>query len=164
MKDGPKRAKLLLNQPQKSGDLIAVISLLDLHGTEFAYPKQAKTVDAKCKWAQNYMQQQADNSKFRQHFAVHDLEAWLLSDATIFPKAVSEVISKIKKPETVNSMKWPSKLLAEIYETKAKSSYKKTTSGKELFGKLDPQIAYEKCPHLRLLLDDMLKMAQDAGL
>ena len=164
MQNGPKRAKYLLNEPQKASELIAVISLLDLKGADFPYPKQMKTVDAKCKWARNYMQKQVDSPKFRQHFAVHDLEAWLLSDAGIFPQTVRGAVAKVKTPESVNSTKPPSKFLAEIYESKSKHSYRKVTDGKELFGKLDPQVAYEKCPYLKLLLDEMLTLAQDAEL
>jgi hypothetical protein len=38
------------------------------------------------------------------------------------------------------------------------------THGKALFDRLDPAIAYEKCPYLRELFDEMLKIAREAGL
>jgi hypothetical protein len=41
--------------------------------------------------------------------------------------------------------------------------YKKVEDGSALFGKLDPHRAYEKCPHLRILLDDMLSLAKASG-
>jgi hypothetical protein len=42
--------------------------------------------------------------------------------------------------------------------------YKKVTHGSALFSKLDPNLAYTKCPRLKELLDEMLKMAKEAGL
>ena len=37
------------------------------------------------------------------------------------------------------------------------------TYGKELFDKLNPEVAYGKCPHLKDLLDEMLRMAKEKG-
>jgi hypothetical protein len=35
------------------------------------------------------------------------------------------------------------------------------THGKDLFDKLNPEVAYRKCPHLKDLLDEMLRMAKE---
>jgi len=43
-------------------------------------------------------------------------------------------------------------------------SYKKVTYGKELFDQLSPEIAVQKCPRLKEMLDEMLKLAKTAGL
>jgi len=41
---------------------------------------------------------------------------------------------------------------------------KLVTHGSELFRKLEPDLAYKKCPRLEELLDEMLKLAKEAGL
>lgn len=42
-----------------------------------------------------------------------------------------------------------------------KRTYKKVVNGKDLFGRVDPAVAYEKCPRLRELLDKMLDLARN---
>ncbi|MBE9542762.1 MAG: hypothetical protein IMF01_10630 [Proteobacteria bacterium] len=54
--------------------------------------------------------------------------------------------------------------VGKLYREKTRHTYKKVTHGKELFDKLDPEVAYQKCLRLKHLLDDMLKMAKEAGL
>ena len=100
--------------------------------------------------------------KFFQFFAVHEVEAWLLSQQDIFHASVRNAFpGKIAKPETVNFDEPPAKLLDKLYRQHTKRIYKKVVNGKELFGKLDPAVAYEKCPRLRELLDTMLDLARN---
>jgi len=49
--------------------------------------------------------------------------------------------------------------LRNLYRTKTKGSYKEIINGTDLFGRLDPNLAYQRCPHLRQMLDDMLDLA-----
>jgi hypothetical protein len=42
--------------------------------------------------------------------------------------------------------------------------YKKRVHGADLFAKLDPEVAYGKCPHLKMMLDEMLRLAEEAGI
>jgi len=58
----------------------------------------------------------------------------------------------------------PAKLLDRLYTGKLNRRYKKTTDGTNLFRAVDPTVAYAKCPNLKLLLDDMLQLAKEAGL
>ncbi|MHB1397702.1 MAG: hypothetical protein ACYDAI_05805 [Trichloromonadaceae bacterium] len=55
----------------------------------------------------------------------------------------------------------PAKLLERLYSQKTGRRYKKVSLVKELFGRLDPNVAYGKCPRLRELLDKMLELAED---
>jgi len=55
-------------------------------------------------------------------------------------------------------------VVGKLYKEKTRHTYKKIAHGKELFDKLDPEVAYQKCSRLKCLLDDMLKMAREAGL
>ncbi len=156
----PKKAQLRL----KETDVIAVISLLDLYGPTF-YPEHLNAADKRYDWAKKHMEERVGQDKFRQFFAVHEVEAWLLSDLTLFPKEIkSGFPGKAKNPETVNFNEPPAKLLDRLYGDRLKRSYKKVTQGKELFDKLSPEKARNKCPRLTEMLDEMLKLAKAAGL
>ena len=153
-----------LNSPKEKDGIIAVIALLDLYGPTF-YPDDKITTSERYGWAKAYMERIVGHPKFRQHFAIHETEAWLLSEPSIFPKGMQESLEdKYPAPEKVNSQNHPAKLLKELYKTRLKREYKKTAEGKILFRKLNPQIAYGKCPSLKALLDEMLLLAKQAGL
>jgi hypothetical protein len=59
---------------------------------------------------------------------------------------------------------YPYSIIEVFCKFHATFKYKKVTHGKEFFDKLDPEVAYQKCSRLKDLLDDMLKMAKEAGL
>lgn len=162
VKDTPKKAELYLNGPKKH-DIIAVIALLDLYGPTF-YPTDKKTALERYAWAKEHLESKVSHPKFRQFFAIHETEAWLLSDPDLFPTEVKKALpGKIQRPEEVNFDEPPARLLERIYKEKTKRTYKKTTHGSDLFNKLDPNLAYTKCPRLKELWDEMLKLAKEAG-
>lgn len=158
IKELPKKAKMYLQK----GDIIAVISIIDLYGPAF-YPKDKKLSSERYDWAKKYLEVRVSDPRFRQFFAVHEIEAWLLSNPDIFPPVIKNALpGKIEKPEEVNFNAPPSKLLEKIYREKLKKKYKKITHGKELFDKLDPFIVYQKCPRFREFMDEILKIAIEA--
>jgi hypothetical protein len=160
-KDAPLKARMHLNGPDKN-EIIAVISLLDLYGPTF-YPSDLKECKQRYDWAKEYIENQVNQPKFFQFFAVHEIEAWLLSEPSIFPVEVKKAFpAKIRHPEMVNFDEPPAKLLERLYPLYVRRSYKKVVNGKELFGKLDPNVAYNKCPKLKELLDKMLELAKKA--
>lgn len=141
-------------------NVIAAIGLLDLYGPTF-YPPSLKTPDERRDWAVKKFEKDVDDPRFRMFFAVHELEAWLLSDLNILPASVAKALQgKAAKPEAVNFDAPPAKLLDEIYRKELKRSYKKTTDGVGLFGQLAPDRVYEKCPHFKEMVDTMLQLAQ----
>ncbi len=159
VKDAPLKAKMHLCGPDKN-EIIAVISLLDLYGPTF-YPSKLKESKERYDWAKKDIEGKVNQSKFFQFFAVHEVEAWLLSEPNIFPVGVKRALpKKINHPEMVNFNEPPAKLLERLYPLHVRRSYKKVVNGKELFGKLDPSIAYNKCPSLKKLLDKMLYLAK----
>ena len=159
VKDAPLKAKMHLCGPDKN-EIIAVISLLDLYGSTF-YPSKLKESKERYDWAQKNIEDKVNQFKFFQFFAVHEVEAWLLSEPNIFPVGVKRALpKKINHPEMVNFNEPPAKLLERLYPLHVRRSYKKVINGKELFGKLDPSIAYNKCPSLKKLLDKMLYLAK----
>ncbi len=145
VKGSPKKALMHLNGPKK-GDIIAVIALLDLYGPTF-YPNDKKTAKARYDWAKEDIEKEVGHQKFRQFFAVHKTEAWLLSEPNLFPAEVKKALSaKIQHPEQVNFDEPPAKLLQRLYKEKTKRIYKKTIHGSELFNQLDVGLACGKCP------------------
>jgi len=163
VKDTPKKALLYLTGPQKD-DIVGVIALLDLYGPTF-YPEDRATAQQRYDWAKEHLEARVNHVKFRQFFALHETEAWLLSDPNLFPAEIKKAFpGKIHLPEEINFDEPPAKLLDRLYRDKIKRTYKKTTDGYVLFDKLDPNLAYKKCPRLKELLDEMLKLANQSGL
>ena len=145
-------------------EIIGVIGLTDLYGLEI-YPPQFTTVRQRYDWGVKHFQKEVSHAKFRMFFAVHEFEAWILGHPDILPRAVRDSLPQtIAEPEKVNFDEPPAKLLNRIYLSCTQKCYKKTTYGKQLFGKLSPDVVADKCPYLHAMLGDMLEMARAAGL
>lgn len=161
VKDMPKKAKMHLAGPDRH-NVIAVLALLDLYGPTF-YPSHLSTSRERLEWATQEMQNKVGDARFRMFFAVHELEAWLLSQPEIFPKPIADAVSRISNArEDVDFDAPPSKRLCEFFQQKTGLKYKKTTHGVQYFSKLDPEVAAERCPELRRMLETMLQMVQDS--
>ncbi|MGH9755577.1 MAG: DUF4276 family protein [Blastocatellia bacterium] len=158
-----KKAVIRLNGPSRD-EIIAVVGLLDLYGLPGNfYPSHLTDAENRYEWAKQELQNRVGNEKFLQFFAVHELEAWLLSNPELFPREVKNAFpGSAANPESVNFNQPPGKLLDKLFREKLKRNYKKTVDGHDLFANLDPEVAYQKCPHLREMLDEMLKLARDA--
>jgi hypothetical protein len=147
---------------EKGADVIAAIGLLDLYGLPFV-PEDKKTVDARYAWAKKHLEQRVGHPRFRQHFAVHETEAWLLAHPENLPQEIKKALpGRASQPETVDFDEPPAKLLAKLYRDKLGQRYRKVIDGSNLFQSLSPDRAYEKCPYLKNLLDDMLSLAKAA--
>ncbi len=158
VKDAPLKAEMHLHGPRKD-DIIAVISLLDLYGP--IYPADKVASEDRYAWGKNHIEKNVGQAHFFQFFAVHEVEAWLLSEPTVFPSEIQKALpSRINKPEIVNSDEPPAKLLQRLYNSQLGRSYKKVVDGKKLFDKINPEVAYTKCPKLKELLDKMLELAK----
>jgi hypothetical protein len=155
--------KVELNLGGKAGaDAIAGIGLLDLYGPTF-YPPNKTAAAERYEWGKNMFEEKVGHTKFRQHFSVHETEAWLLADPDILPSAVAKALpGKSRQPESVNFNEPPAKLLERLYKEKLDKPYKKLIDGANLFAKLSPDVAQAKCPYLGRLLQDMLTLAQQA--
>jgi hypothetical protein len=148
----------------RADEIIAVIGLLDLYGPDF-YPRHADTAKKRHEWGVAHFQKRVNHPQFRMFFAVHEFEAWLLGDPSIFPASIRDALpARVAEPEKINFNEPPSKLLNNIYRQKTKGGYKKTTYGKTLFAKLDPAAALARCPYLKAMLNEMLNLAKAAGL
>lgn len=156
--------KVELHLGGKTGaDKVGAIGLLDLYGPTF-YPSHAVSVAERYAWAKQHLEKDVKHPRFRQHFAVHETEAWLLSQPTLLPAAIGAALpGRCAQPETVNFHEPPAKLLDRLYREKQRTGYKKVTDGANLFRGLAPAVARERCPYLGRLLDDMLTLAREGG-
>jgi Domain of unknown function (DUF4276) len=152
MKDFARVARTEFAETDASG----VVGLIDFYASGLCYPDGS--IDERYAWAQRKLQSMVGDHRFRQHFAVHETEAWLFSQPEIFPREVAPELPK-KEPETINLQNPPSRVLREVYQRKLKTKYRKPTEGAKLYRKLDPELAASRCPHLKLLLDDLLGLA-----
>lgn len=158
-----KKAHMHLDGPKRD-ETIGVIGLLDLYGPEF-YPAHLISADERRKWAVEKLEKEVDRAAcFRMFFAVHEVEAWLLSDPALFQPEVRKVIEQVAKPEEKDFVEHPKAFLRTLYRQRLHREYKVLVDGVGLFAKLEPDVAYEKCPELKRMLDEMLRMAQHAGL
>ena len=163
IKEIAKNAQLRLNGPGAE-TIIGCIGLLDLYGFP-GFPDQTKSVEARHEWAVREIRRRFDHPKFRMHFAVHELEAWILSEPHILPEPVARALpAKAREPETVDFETPPKKLLKRLYRDKHHADFKELVHGKGLFRKLNPAVAGAKCPYPKAMLNDMLRMAREAGL
>jgi hypothetical protein len=161
--DSPSKAATHLDGPHAK-EIVGVIGLLDLYGPDI-YPAEKQSASDRFRWIKDHLENEVNQPRFRQFCAVHEVEAWLLSQPDIFPRDVREAFpAKIAKPETVNFNEPPARLLGKLYRDKLKRTYKKRVDTPNLFDRADPAQGYAKCPYLKLMLDEMLAMAQKSGL
>jgi hypothetical protein len=162
-KEIPQKVRLQFAPPEGDG-IVGAIGLLDLYGYP-NLPDQLASVAEKYDWAKAQMEQRVADQRFKQHFAVHELEAWLLANPDGFPREVSgKFPPSVSRPEDVNFDEPPAKLLERLYWEAMTRHYRKRVDGRALFANLDPDVAYQRCPYLARMLDDMLALAKAAGL
>ena len=165
--EAQKRTRLLFNDRRQRDEIIAVIGLIDLYGPNRSrfYPAHLETVEEKYVWAKQHIEGKVNHPRYRQFFAVHEVEAWLLSEPTSFPREIADALpAKVRQPEKVDFDQPPKQLLSHLYRTKNDKKYHEIVDGVNLFSHLNPQAACAACPYLRATLEEMLKLARDAGL
>ena len=152
--------KVELNLTGKAGaDAVGAIGLLDLHGLGI-FPDGVTTPAKRYDWAKDHFERKVGHPRFRQHLAVHETEAWLLGAPDVLPHEVRRALpKKCERPEEVDFDEPPSALLGRLYRQKLNRSYKKVIDGSNLFQRLEPDAACQRCPYLKRLLDDMQALA-----
>lgn len=102
------KAQMYLDGP-KQQEIVAVVGLLDLYGQRF-YPGHTASAAERYEWGVAHFEKQIDRDRFRMFFAVHEFEAWLLSQPDVFPPEVtSGLLGKVSQPEDVDFDEPPGK-------------------------------------------------------
>ena len=146
-----------------ASEIVGAIGLLDLCGPTF-FPDGLSLAGERHSWAVADIENEIGHVKFRMFFAVHEVEAWILSQPELFPAAIAKALAKFIRPESVDFDEHPAKLLDRLYRSQTGREYRKVVHGNSLFGRLDPAVAYQKCPYLAAMLEEMLRMARQVGL
>jgi len=154
--DLPQKVALYLDD----GRANFVFGLIDLYAIPVSRIELSKysSIQEKVKAGRAYIRAlvpQEYRERFRQHFAVHEIEAWLLAYPEKWPAEVRSQIMK-RPPEQVNFNEPPAKFLKRILGGR----YKKTTTAMNVFPRVDPQGAINQCPHLKHLVEDLLAVAR----
>lgn len=161
MKRAGRKAEFHLGEE----DVIAVFGLLDLYGLQgIEYPNNY-SLDQKVEFARKEVYKKIPkelHGRFHQHFAVHELEAWLLSDRKLFSE-IDLPANKCEKPEEVDFDEPPAKLLNKLYLKASHKTYgyRKVVHGTALLKRLDPEKVIAKCPRFDALVNDMLQTIKD---
>ncbi|MBI3892346.1 MAG: DUF4276 family protein [Candidatus Wallbacteria bacterium] len=159
LRDIRSRVELYLEKTSKS-EVLGAIGLLDFYGCP-ALPPSSEPLPQRYQRAKAALENKVGHNRFRQHFAVHETEAWLFSEPSILPRPVREALPKsTEQPEQVDFDEPPAKLLLRLYDKKLNRRYRKPVDGQNLFQKLSPNVASNKCYHLKLLLEDLLSLAR----
>lgn len=160
-KEIPRKARHHLEGPDRD-KIIAAIGLLDLYGAGFI-PENLPSAPEKYLWGKEEVEKRVNHTSFRMFFAVHEVEAWILSQLDLLPFSASGSIAhRLAKPEEVDFDEPPAKLLKRLYLQEKKRKFKKTVDGEQLFSKLDPEVVLGKCPYFRAMLEEMLTLARNA--
>lgn len=160
-----RRAREFLRSPEMHrGDIIGVFGLLDLYGIEWIPPAISGAKD-RYDWVVSEVEKEVDHDRFRMFCAVHELEAWVFGHPEVLPRPVRDgLATKVyAHPEKIDFDTPPAKLLKQLYRKQLRREYKKTTDGRVLFGKMDPEKVSGKCPYFESLLESLLELAQSAG-
>lgn len=151
-RDLPKKVTKYLNGPDKN-EILAIVGLMDLYKTPYAHDVN-RPIRERILQGTQLFEDSVQQDRFRMFFAVHEYEAWLLSDSEKFDPAIrSRIASHARDPEDVNTDEPPSKFLKRIYSEYLHREYKKTVDGTVLMGRIDPEKVYEKCPNYRAMID-----------
>jgi len=149
-----------LGQYLESGEATYVFGLVDLYGLppdRFDFSRCSTLAD-RVRAARRVIRSLVPDrfqACFRQHFAVHEVEAWLLAYPEKWPPHIRSQIEK-RRPEEVNFGEPPAKFLKRLLGGR----YRKTVHAKNILPKVDAQIAIDKCPYLRALAHDLLQVAK----
>lgn len=115
-----------------------LITRSHLCGLALPFPASVTEVEEKVAWAKQELESCAKDMRFRQFFAVYELEAWLLSDTGLFPNEVKNALPA-SLSEKVNSSEPPSKLIGKLYQSKIRKPYKKQADGEKFFCETGPK-------------------------
>jgi hypothetical protein len=162
--DIAKNARLHLSSI-RANDVIAGVGLLDLYGLDSAltFPPGIVLPQQRREWAKRELETRVSHPNFRQYFAVHETEAWLLSDTKIFPSEIrNDLRAASNAPEQVDFNNPPARLLMHAYRDRLRRRYQKAVDGPGLFRLLEPDRACAKCPYLKAMLEEMLALANQA--
>jgi len=147
----------------KRPGVLAVFALIDLKGSRVDYPPNITSYTNRAKFLKEHLKKflsgLPESDRFYPHVAVHDIEAWILADKDAVAKYLktSTIAYKADVPESIDFNRPPSYILKDLFRDK-ELVYRKTVHGPDLFRTVNIDIVYNKCPHFKDFIDDLLKV------
>jgi len=147
----------------KDARVVAVFTLIDLYGLGGPpYPKAA-SVAQKHSIARDWLQGQVpllDAGFFHPHFAVHDIEAWLLAEGTALSSRLQHKLKPEPKAESIDFDQPPSKRVNTLFLQHRKHAYRKKLDAPTLFKQVSFEAVYTTCPYFKVFYDDLANVAR----
>lgn len=165
----------LYGQPKKLGpfaldyldepDVLAVFTLVDLHGMTLVTHPPNDELDAKVErvkgWLRDQVRPHVRARDFSAHVSVHEVEAWILAEGTALSQRLRDPsIKPDPVAESKDFQKPPKKRITELFSRNKKTRYKELADGQALFSRMAFQPVYESCRYFREFYDDLKAVAR----
>lgn len=144
-------------EQRKANFIVGVVDLYGLPPDRFDF-SDCNSVQARVSKARQILTNHVPpeyRDRFAQHFAVHEVEAWLLAYPNEWPPEIRDQIRR-RPPEQVNFNEPPAKFLQRLLGRK----YRKAVEAMNKFPRVDPRVAINACPNLKLLAEHLLHVSK----
>lgn len=91
------------------------------------------------------------------HFAMHDIESWLLCDRSMIAKMVGISEDEIAVNAEAIDLDNPPKMFVKRLFKAHRKPYRETTEGVRLLSSLSIERVYRRCAYFRVFLDDIAR-------
>lgn len=154
----------------------SVFSLFDLYGfypylrykpeykKKISSLSKKESIDFTVLYYKEYLLDQiGEYSKyFFPHFAVHEIEAWILAEGTALKNRLKmKNYTGEQNAEEINFDNPPKKRLNDIFCRQIKTGYLENTDSRKLFTNMDITKVTERCPYFRQFYDELVKVGNE---
>ncbi|HMD96164.1 MAG TPA: DUF4276 family protein [Terriglobia bacterium] len=148
------------------GDVVAVLTLIDLQGMNLVTHESGDELDVKVKRVRDWLSGQVEHERahdFFPHVSVHQVEAWILAEGKALSQRLGDqTVGPDPQAELKNFQKPPSQRINEFFLRCKKTRYRKIIDGQPLFSKIAFQPVYDPCRYFRAFYDDLRRVASQA--
>jgi hypothetical protein len=140
----------------------AVFTLFDIYEFPCQNFRQTDDVHSRVVKAKEYIMQQTriNHQSFYPHFAVHETEAWFFSDNHAMQKFLKSSSNfERPEPEALNFQNHPSKRINDLSNRYRKTRYDKNFDSRQIFGYLNFDAVFSRCPYFKAFCDDLISVA-----
>jgi uncharacterized protein DUF4276 len=159
----------LYGKPQKAGkyagrylddqEVLAVFTLVDLHGTTQVVHTAFDDLEAKVRRVREWLHAQVNHTRaqrFFPHVSVHQTEAWILAEGRALAALLNDpAIRPDASAELKNFQDPPSSRLNELFLRAKSRRYNKISDGRPLLAGMQFEPVYDSCRHFRAFYDDL---------
>jgi Domain of unknown function (DUF4276) len=164
----------LAGKPQSTGsyarfwlaedEILAVFTLIDLHGTSVVRHGVCDPLQRKVQRVQDWLRDQLKDApidNFFPHVCVHQTEAWILAEGMALARRLGDPnIRPDVNAEQKDFENPPSSLINERFlRSRSRNRYGKIADGRPLFASMQFEPVYRSCLYFRAFYDDLRTVA-----